>query len=145
MGKRAGRAPLSACPANGVSRGSDLLDRVLRCRCPRLRVHVRIAQPIVPARSRRHVPTNHWNPIIEPRRSPMDTVKMSEDINHHRRRFLSAAAMTIAAAELVMIGSADAQPSKTKPAVLPAIKPGTNTSFASLKQIDAGVLTIGYA
>ncbi len=75
----------------------------------------------------------------------MDTVKMSEDINHHRRRFLSAAAMTIAAAELVMIGSADAQPSKTKPAVLPAIKPGTNTSFASLKQIDAGVLTIGYA
>jgi pimeloyl-ACP methyl ester carboxylesterase len=28
---------------------------------------------------------------------------------------------------------------------LPAIKPGTNTSFASLKQIDAGLLNIGYA
>ena len=28
---------------------------------------------------------------------------------------------------------------------LPAIKPGTNTSFAPLKQIDAGVLNVGYA
>ena len=28
---------------------------------------------------------------------------------------------------------------------MPAIKPGTNTSFASLKQIDAGLLSIGYA
>jgi pimeloyl-ACP methyl ester carboxylesterase len=28
---------------------------------------------------------------------------------------------------------------------LPAIKPGTNTSFDPLKQIDAGVLNIGYA
>src|SRR6266852_1043278 len=75
----------------------------------------------------------------------MATIKMSEEINHHRRRFLGAAAMTIAAAELVMIGSADAQPSKTKPADVPPIKPGSNTSFGSLKQIDAGVLNIGYA
>ena len=28
---------------------------------------------------------------------------------------------------------------------LPAIKPGTNTSFAPLKQIDAGLLNVGYA
>src|SRR4030095_13889412 len=28
---------------------------------------------------------------------------------------------------------------------IPAIKPGTNTSFGSLKQIDAGVLNVGYA
>src|SRR5205085_6344192 len=28
---------------------------------------------------------------------------------------------------------------------LPAIRPGTNTSFAPLKQIDAGVLSIAYA
>lgn len=34
---------------------------------------------------------------------------MSEEINHDRRRFLRTAVMTIAAAELVMIGSADAQ------------------------------------
>jgi pimeloyl-ACP methyl ester carboxylesterase len=39
-----------------------------------------------------------------------------------------------------MIGSADAQSSTIKP-----IKPGTNTSFASLKQIDAGGLNVGYA
>ncbi|HEY3167545.1 MAG TPA: alpha/beta hydrolase [Candidatus Binatia bacterium] len=70
---------------------------------------------------------------------------MSEEINYDRRRFLGTAAMTIAAAQLGMIGSADAQSSKTKPAELRAIKPGTNTSFGSLKQIDAGVLNIGYA
>ena len=73
----------------------------------------------------------------------MDTIKMSEDINHHRRRFLGTAAMTIAAAQLVMTGSAGAQ--SARPAVLPAIKPGTNTSFGPLKQIDAGVLNVGYA
>jgi pimeloyl-ACP methyl ester carboxylesterase len=31
------------------------------------------------------------------------------------------------------------------PAVLPPVKPGTNAAFASLKQIDAGVLDVGYA
>jgi pimeloyl-ACP methyl ester carboxylesterase len=30
-------------------------------------------------------------------------------------------------------------------AMLPPTKPGTNTAFASLKQIDAGVLSVGYA
>jgi pimeloyl-ACP methyl ester carboxylesterase len=70
---------------------------------------------------------------------------MSEEINHPRRRFLGTAAMTIAAAQLALTGSANAQAGKTKPAQLPAIKPGTNTSFASLKQIDAGVLNVGYA
>jgi hypothetical protein len=71
---------------------------------------------------------------------------MSEEVNHHRRRFLGTAAMTIAAAELVMIGcSADVQSSKIHPADASTIKPGTNTSFGSLKQIDAGVLNVGYA
>ncbi|HEV7618605.1 MAG TPA: alpha/beta hydrolase [Burkholderiaceae bacterium] len=70
---------------------------------------------------------------------------MSEEINHHRRRLFGTAAMTIAAAQLVMIGSAKAQSNTTKSAGLPTIKPGTNTSFGSLKQIDAGVLNIGYA
>ena len=65
---------------------------------------------------------------------------MSETINHDRRRILGTAALSIAAAELGMIASADAQSGKIKP-----IKPGTNTSFASLKQIDAGVLNVGYA
>src|SRR5438876_2499318 len=39
-----------------------------------------------------------------------------------------------------MIGTADAQSIKINP-----IKPGTNTSFGPLKQIDAGVLNVGYA
>src|SRR5882757_1127678 len=70
---------------------------------------------------------------------------MSEEINQNRRRFLGTATMTIAAAHLGLIGSADAQSSKTKPADLPAIKSGTNTSFGPLKQIDAGALNVGYA
>jgi pimeloyl-ACP methyl ester carboxylesterase len=65
---------------------------------------------------------------------------MSEELNHDRRRFLGTAVMTLAAAELATLGSANAQSSKINP-----IKPGTNTSFASLKQIDAGVLNVGYA
>jgi len=71
--------------------------------------------------------------------------QMSEGTNYSRRRFLGAAAMSLAAAEFAMIGSANAQSSQTTPADLPTIKPGTNTSFASIKQIDAGVLNVGYA
>ncbi|HEX8524501.1 MAG TPA: alpha/beta hydrolase [Tepidisphaeraceae bacterium] len=70
---------------------------------------------------------------------------MSEKINYQRRRFLGTAAMTIATTQLGIFGSANAQSSKTKPAVLAMTKPGTNTSFGSLKQIDAGVLNVGYA
>jgi hypothetical protein len=65
-----------------------------------------------------------------------------------RRGFLStsaAGAVTLAAAQLATIGSTDAQPGKTKRADLPKIKPGANTSFASLKQIEAGLLNVGYA
>ncbi len=65
---------------------------------------------------------------------------MSQEINHDRRRLLGAAVLTLAAAELNTIVSADAQPGKINP-----IKPGTNTSFSSLKQIDAGLLNVGYA
>jgi pimeloyl-ACP methyl ester carboxylesterase len=74
----------------------------------------------------------------------MDTTKIAEEIDWRRRHFVGAAAAT-AAAQLGMIGAANAQSSKTAQAQLPPIKPGTNTSFAPLKQIDAGVLNIGYA
>jgi pimeloyl-ACP methyl ester carboxylesterase len=75
----------------------------------------------------------------------MDTTTKSEEINQHRRSFLGTAAVTVAATQFLLKGSAEAQPSKTKPAGMRAIKPGTNTSFASLKQIDAGLLNVGYA
>ncbi|MDL2408976.1 alpha/beta hydrolase [Rhizobium calliandrae] len=70
---------------------------------------------------------------------------MSEDINHQRRRFFGTAAMTIAAAQLGMLGVAQAQSAQPKPTALPPVKPGANTTFSSLKQINAGVLNIGYA
>jgi len=69
---------------------------------------------------------------------------MSEEINL-RRRLFGAAAMTLAAAQLGVTDSASAQTSNTNPAAVPPVKPGTNTSFAPLKQINAGLLNIGYA
>jgi pimeloyl-ACP methyl ester carboxylesterase len=75
----------------------------------------------------------------------MSKNKMSKEINRDRRRFIGTAAMTIAAAQLNMIGSADAQSSQASSAHSPAVKQGTHTSFASLKQIEAGVLNVGYA
>jgi len=75
----------------------------------------------------------------------MSTIKISEAINHNRRRFVATAAMTIAAAELGIVGSAEAQSSNTKPANVPQIKSRTNASFGPLKQIDAGLLNVGYA
>jgi pimeloyl-ACP methyl ester carboxylesterase len=70
---------------------------------------------------------------------------MSELINNNRRRILSTAAMALAAGSLVMVDSASAQPGSAKSADLPSVRPGTNTSFGSLKQIDAGPLNVGYA
>jgi pimeloyl-ACP methyl ester carboxylesterase len=70
---------------------------------------------------------------------------MPEAMNQHRRRFLGTAAMTLAAAPLAMIGPAAAQSSKPKSVHVPVVKPGTHTSFAPLKQIDAGPLNVGYA
>jgi len=66
--------------------------------------------------------------------------KVVDHIDQNRRRFVGAAALALAAAELA--GSASAQ---TKSSALPTVKPATNTSFAPLKQIDAGVLNVGYA
>src|SRR5258706_4346092 len=60
-------------------------------------------------------------------------IEPSENIDHDRRRLFGAAAATIAAAQLGMTGPAKAQ----------AGRPGAN--FASLKQIEAGVLNVGYA
>src|SRR5262249_1737769 len=60
-------------------------------------------------------------------------------------RFLGTAALAIAAAELGMIGSATAQSDKKKPAGTSSVRPGTSASFGPLKQIDAGVLNVGYA
>jgi alpha-beta hydrolase superfamily lysophospholipase len=62
-----------------------------------------------------------------------------------RRRFLSMTATSMAAAQLGILSSAHAQSSNPRPADVPPIKPGTHTSLGPLKQIDAGVLSVGYA
>jgi len=69
---------------------------------------------------------------------------MSEPVQYGRRRFLGAAAIAVATTPL---GSsiAHAQSAAKESGNLPSIKPATNTSFASLKQIEAGVLNVGYA
>lgn len=70
---------------------------------------------------------------------------MSDDINPHRRHFFGVAAMTIAAAQLGIVGSASGQANKEKSSGSPSGKTGMHTSFGPLKQIKAGVLNIGYA
>ena len=75
----------------------------------------------------------------------MDKTTSSDELYLPRRRFFGVAAMTIAAAQLGVIGSGNALADEIQTAQLPAIKPGTNTSFGALKQIDAGLLNVGYA
>jgi pimeloyl-ACP methyl ester carboxylesterase len=75
----------------------------------------------------------------------MTKIDTNEHIDHRRRRFFGIAALSVAAAQLGMIGAANAQSNEAKPTRLPAIKPGTNTSFAPIKQVEAGVLNVGYA
>jgi pimeloyl-ACP methyl ester carboxylesterase len=70
---------------------------------------------------------------------------MSEGINQHRRRLFGAMAMTAVAAKLDIINSAQAQSDTAGLGKQPAIKLGANTSFQSIKQVDAGVLNVGYA
>ena len=82
---------------------------------------------------------------------------MSEKIDVQRRNFFGTAAMTLATAQLVLAGASqagfikltaasDGDLIRARSAGLPDIKPGTNTGFpsGSLKQIDAGLLNVGY-
>jgi pimeloyl-ACP methyl ester carboxylesterase len=61
----------------------------------------------------------------------------------HRRRLFGTAAGLVAAAQTGVVGPANAQPGT--PMRPPSPKSGANTSFGPLKQIDAGVLNVGYA
>ena len=70
---------------------------------------------------------------------------MPEGFNHGRRRFLSGAAIALAIPDLLTRGTVEAQTSGRGPSSPPAIGPGTSPLLASLKQVDAGVLNVGYA
>ncbi|MCQ6960701.1 alpha/beta fold hydrolase [Mucilaginibacter aquariorum] len=70
---------------------------------------------------------------------------MSEKLKFDRRRFLSTAAIAITAGPLALIGSANAQIVNTQATNNTPIKNGTSTSFGTIKQINAGLLNVGYA
>ena len=72
----------------------------------------------------------------------MDTIKIP-DTTLHRRRFFGAAAMSIAAAKLGLLESANAQVVEPK-ATQTQPSAATDASFGPLKQIDAGLLKVGY-
>ena len=67
---------------------------------------------------------------------------MSQPANPDRRRFLGTLAATLAAAPFAMGGTLFAQSGDGKSGT---VRPGAHTAFAALKQIEAGVLDVGYA
>jgi pimeloyl-ACP methyl ester carboxylesterase len=67
------------------------------------------------------------------------------DMNPDRRRFLGAAAMTIAASRLGLMSVANTRLMNDASASAIANLDHPHTSFGPIKQIDAGVLNIGYA
>jgi pimeloyl-ACP methyl ester carboxylesterase len=70
---------------------------------------------------------------------------MSEEFNRDRRALFGAAAMTLVGAQLGLSGPARAAGDTNKAGALPDVKPGTPTSFSTIKQINAGLLNVGYA
>ena len=71
----------------------------------------------------------------------MNTITGSGLPSHARHRLLRHRAITCAFAAFIAMGSGYAQTSKED---VPRIEPGTNTSFGPVKQINAGLLSVGY-
>ncbi len=68
---------------------------------------------------------------------------MNSEINFQRRRFFGIAAMTVAAVEFGAAGLAHAKGEAPSPQ--PSTGRDGATSFVTLKQVEAGVLSVGYA
>jgi pimeloyl-ACP methyl ester carboxylesterase len=75
----------------------------------------------------------------------MNAITMPDIVSYNRRRFLRNMANTVAAAGFATVAFADDESGTANTATMAATKSGSNTTFRSLKQIDAGVLNIGYA
>jgi len=73
----------------------------------------------------------------------MNTTNISSEAAHSRRAFLRNTAISVAAMQLS--GRAFADEQVINGPAGNAAKPGTQNSFASLKQINAGLLNVGYA
>ncbi|MCB8823357.1 alpha/beta fold hydrolase [Microvirga rosea] len=70
---------------------------------------------------------------------------MSNEVNHQRRHFLGAAAMTAAAFQVGLASSAKAQPAAPSSSATAKAKARARMPFEALNQIDAGVLNVAYA
>jgi pimeloyl-ACP methyl ester carboxylesterase len=75
----------------------------------------------------------------------MSKAKAFEESGQNRRTFLGTAAMSIAAAHLGIATFAESTPAEAKPSSASAPSPVANTSFGPLKQVNAGLLSVGYA
>lgn len=71
--------------------------------------------------------------------------QQSENFTYDRRRFLGTAAMTLAAAPVLMTSSAQGQQISAKRLAFTRTKRTEQKSFGTIKQIDAGLLNVGYA
>jgi len=70
---------------------------------------------------------------------------MSEEINNDRRRFIGTALMSVAAGPLGILNVANQQATVASAGDRNMIAAPARSSFDSVKQIDAGVLNVGYA
>ena len=70
---------------------------------------------------------------------------MSSEIDNDRRRWLGTAAMTLAAARFGVLRPVNSLLTATRVADPPVTTQRTTRAFGPLKQIDAGLLNIGYA
>jgi pimeloyl-ACP methyl ester carboxylesterase len=78
----------------------------------------------------------------EPRRSRTS----SGGIDRNRRAILRAAAWTIAGTSLDVLGCTTGQPGRARLTAASTIRPAArNASFAAMRQIDVGALSVGYA
>ena len=72
----------------------------------------------------------------------MSAIRQAQEIDHGRRRLLGGAAAAVIAGNFSLAGAAVAQSNQV---TTTAGNTAAHTSFTSLKQVDAGLLNVGYA
>jgi pimeloyl-ACP methyl ester carboxylesterase len=70
---------------------------------------------------------------------------MSNQINTRRRRFLGTAVVSVGTMESVLSGLVNAQVQQSSASAVSANTVASSASFAEIRQIDAGILNVGYA
>lgn len=70
---------------------------------------------------------------------------MTEQIATKRRQFVTTAALGLAVGAIAQFRPSRAHATEAGSNSIPAIIPGSHTTFGALKQIDAGDLNVGYA